>query len=41
MNGIIEDTVNGAVLLSVFDFVMCFFVLYFFGWFIRALKKLG
>jgi len=41
MNAIIEDTVNGAILLSVFDFVMCFFVLYFFGLFIKGLKKLG
>lgn len=41
MTGVIEDTVSGAFLLSVFDFVMCFFVLYFFGFIIRGLKKLG
>jgi len=34
---IIQDTVSGAILLSVFDFVACFFVLYFISFFIRAL----
>ncbi len=35
---IIQDTISGAVLLSVFDFVACFFVLYFIAFFIKALR---
>jgi hypothetical protein len=34
---IIQDTISGAVLLSIFDFVACFFVLYFISFFIKAL----
>ncbi len=34
---IIQDTISGAVILSVFDFIACFFVLYFISLFIRAL----
>jgi hypothetical protein len=34
---IIQDTISGAILLSVFDFVACFFVLYFISFFIKAL----
>jgi len=41
MQGIIPDTVSGALVLSVFDFVACFFVLWFFGLVISLLKKVG
>ncbi len=34
---IIQDTISGAILLSVFDYVACFFVLYFISYFIKAL----
>ena len=36
-NSIVPDTVNGALLLSVFDFITCFFVLYFISFFIRGI----
>lgn len=32
---LIEDTINGATILSVFDFFACFFVLYFIGLLIK------
>ncbi len=35
---LIQDTMSGAFLLSAFDFVACFFVLYFISFFIRALQ---
>lgn len=35
---LIEDTVNGALMLSVFDFIACFFVLYFIGLIIRGVS---
>jgi len=35
---IIQDTISGAILLSAFDFIACFFVLYFISFFIRALN---
>lgn len=35
---IIPDTLSGALLLSVFDFIACFFVLYFISFFIRGLN---
>ncbi len=38
---IIHDTVGGALILSVFDFLTCFFVLYFIGLVIRALSLLN
>lgn len=38
---IIQDTISGAILLSVFDFIACFFVLYFISFFIRALNFLN
>jgi len=38
---IIQDTLSDAILLSVFDFVACFFVLYFISFFIRALGFLS
>ncbi len=38
---IIQDTLSGAIFLSVFDFIACFFVLYFISFFIRALKFLN
>ncbi len=38
---IIHDTVGGALILSVFDFIACFFVLYFIGLVIRALSLLN
>ncbi len=34
---IVSDTLHGAVVLSVFDFFACFFVLYFISLFIRAI----
>lgn len=37
---IIPDTLSGALLLSVFDFVACFFVLYFISFFIRGLNNI-
>jgi len=39
MNGVIEDTISGAFFLSAFDFITCFFVLWFFGLIIKGLKK--
>jgi hypothetical protein len=36
-NSIEPDTVNGALLLSVFDFITCFFVLYFISFFIKGI----
>lgn len=39
MTGIIQDTVSGALFLSVFDFLMSFVVLWFFGLVIKGLKK--
>ncbi len=38
---IIPDTLTGAIFLSIFDFITCFFVLYFISFFIRALKFLN
>ncbi len=37
---IIQDTITGVLLLSIFDFIACFFVLYFIGLFIKALPLL-
>lgn len=34
---LIPDTVQGTVILSVFDFFACFFVLYFIGLIIKGL----
>lgn len=34
---IVSDTIWGALALSIFDFVACFFVLYFISFFIRAI----
>ena len=34
---IVSDTVNGALILSIFDFFACFFVLYFISFFIRGI----
>jgi hypothetical protein len=34
----IPDTVNGAIILSVFDFIACFFVLWFISFFIKGLS---
>jgi hypothetical protein len=34
---IVPDTVWGALVLSVFDFIACFFVLYFISFFIRGI----
>ncbi len=39
MNVLIPDTVGGALVLSVFDFIMSFVVLAFFGLIINVLKK--
>lgn len=39
-NSIVSDTVQGAFILSVFDFVACFFVLYFISFFIRGITYL-
>lgn len=41
MNSIIPNTLAGALSLSVFDFIMSFVVLSFFGIAISALKRLG
>jgi predicted secreted protein len=38
---IIQDTIAGALMLSVFDFIACFFVLYFIGFFIKILPLLN
>lgn len=35
---IITDTLSGAIMLSVFDFVMCFVVLMFIGLVIKGFK---
>ncbi len=35
---LVPDTVNGALLISVFDFFACFFVLYFIGLIIRGVS---
>ncbi|HUW64187.1 MAG TPA: hypothetical protein VMW83_05765 [Spirochaetia bacterium] len=40
MQGIIPDTLSGALILSVFDYVASFFVLAFFGLVISLLRKL-
>lgn len=37
--GVVEDSVSGALFLSVFDFILCFFVLWFFGFVIRLLHR--
>ena len=37
---IVSDTIQGALALSVFDFVTCFFVLYFISFFIRGITYL-
>lgn len=34
---IVSDTIWGALALSIFDFVACFFVLYFISFFIRGI----
>lgn len=34
---IVSDTIQGALILSVFDFFACFFVLYFISFFIRGI----
>jgi len=34
---IVSNTVHGALMLSIFDFVACFFVLYFISFFIRGI----
>ena len=34
---IVSDSVNGALILSIFDFFACFFVLYFISFFIRGI----
>lgn len=39
-NSIVSDTFQGALALSVFDFVACFFVLYFISFFIRGITFL-
>jgi len=41
MVSLVEDSVSGALFLSIFDFVTCFFVLWFFGLVIRGIKRLG
>lgn len=41
MNSVVSDTISGALILSVFDFVMSFVVLAFFGLIIGNLKRLG
>lgn len=38
---IITNTVSGAVLLSIFDFVMCFVVLMLIGFVIKGLKAIN
>ncbi|HEX3012177.1 MAG TPA: hypothetical protein VHQ70_09140 [Syntrophomonadaceae bacterium] len=35
---LIPDSVNGSLILSVFDFFACFFVLYFIGMIIRGVS---
>ncbi|HVI43035.1 MAG TPA: hypothetical protein VM577_20705 [Anaerovoracaceae bacterium] len=37
---IVSDTIQGALVLSAFDFVACFFVLYFISFFIRGITYL-
>jgi|GEM_PF-5670124 hypothetical protein len=37
---LIPDTVSGSLLISVFDFFACFFVLYFIGLIIRGVSWL-
>ncbi len=37
MTPIIPDTLQGAIVLSVFDFIACFFVLWGISFFIRGL----
>jgi hypothetical protein len=37
---IVSDTVGGALILSIFDFIACFFVLYFISFFIRGITYL-
>lgn len=37
---IVSDTIGGALVLSVFDFIACFFVLYFISFFIRGITYL-
>lgn len=37
---IVSDTIQGALALSVFDFIACFFVLYFISFFIRGITYL-
>lgn len=39
MNGIVEDSISGALILSAFDFIMSFVVLWFFGLIIGGLKR--
>lgn len=39
-NSIVTDTIQGALALSIFDFVACFFVLYFISFFIRGITYL-
>lgn len=39
-NSIIPDTLGGALILSVFDFIACFFVLYFISFFIKGITFL-
>lgn len=34
---IVSDTIHGALILSVFDFFACFFVLYFISIFIKGI----
>jgi hypothetical protein len=34
---IVSDTIQGALILSIFDFFACFFVLYFISFFIRGI----
>lgn len=41
MNVIVPDTIAGALTLSVFDFIMSFVVLAFFGLVINSLKRFG
>ena len=36
-HSIVPDTINGALVLSIFDFITCFFVLYFISFFIRGI----
>ena len=41
MTSIVPDTTSGALILSVFDFIMSFVVLAFFGLIINNIKRLG